>query len=129
MRRRRFRIITVVIALASLLFAQLATAAYACPTQAAGQAEMSMQMPDMHDMPGCPEADRQSSALCHAHCQDAAKSFEKAQMPSLAIVQIASMIFLAEAPPPLSHTPQVFPPQFERATDPPLAIRNCCFRT
>ncbi len=129
MRRRRFRFITVLIALASLLFAQLATAVYACPTQATAPAEMSMQMPDMQDMPGCPEANKHSSALCHAHCQDAAKSFEKAQMPSLAMVQAASLIFFALASPPLVQPSQVFPPQFERATDPPLAIRNCCFRT
>ena len=129
MRRRRFKLITVLFALASLLFAQLATAAYACPTRAASQAEMAMQIPDMQDMPGCPEADRQSSALCHAHCQDAAKSFEKAQTPSLAMVQAASLIFLAVTSPPLIQSSQVFPPQFERATDPPLAILNCCFRT
>lgn len=129
MRRRRFRLITILFALASLLFAQLATAAYACPMQAAGEFEMAMPMSDMADMPGCEEAEKRSPALCHAHCQDAAKSFEKAQMPNLAIVQAASLIFLALPSPMVKPKAQVIPPQLERATDPPLTILNCCFRT
>lgn len=130
---RRYRYTIALFALLSMLFAQLAVAAYACPVANAtpGDASSAMaSMPDMAaDMPGCHEMDQRASALCYAHCHHAAQSVEKAQLPLLAVTQSAALIFVVLAAPPAPAPIQVLPPQSQRITEPPLAIRNCCFRT
>ncbi len=124
------RLITVLFAMVSLLFMQLAVASYVCPasgskvSEAAAMAEAGMP---------CAESmaftmDDQQPNLCHAHCQAGQQSADKYQVPSVVFIgglpadfslQIAMPVF-SEAPLQASH--------LQRPTSPPVAIRNCCFR-
>ncbi len=84
MRRTGARLATTLIAIASLLFMQLALASYVCPV-APAEPVMDMQCEDMAPQPaGTPQ-------LCHQHCTNAAQSFEPLKLPTVtlpAIVQV-----------------------------------------
>ena len=92
--RRRSGQITAWIALFALLFAQLATAAYACPQLA--EPVVVAQAPDCHDMSTSPN-------LCERHCDYGKASFEKPKpitAPDLAphFVRSIVVVAVAEAP-------------------------------
>ena len=128
--RRRNRLFTVLIAVLSLLFMQLAVASYSCP----GAASKAVEMTDMAQaaMP-CAESmastmDDQQPNLCHAHCQAEHQSADKYQVPApVALTDIGpSFIALRLIPVPLGAPLQA--PLLVRTTAPPLAVRHCCFR-
>lgn len=83
-RNRRHRLITVLVALVSLLFMQLAVAGYVCPgseskiAEAAAMAEVGM--PCAESMPLT--MDDEQPNLCHAHCQAGQQSADKYELPS-----------------------------------------------
>jgi len=129
-RNNRHRLITVLFALVSLLFMQLAVAGYACSgseskiAEAAAMAEAGM--PCAESMPL--SMDDQQSNLCHAHCQAGQQSADKYQspapiplgaLPANFSLQVAFPVF-SEGPLQASH--------LQRTTAPPVSIRNCCFR-
>jgi hypothetical protein len=122
-----------VIALISILFMQLAVAAYACPQLAAGSANAqgrAMASARSHEMSCCAKPDPEQPALCHAHGQVGKQSLDKPEPPP---VQPFSAVGLAI---PLVHAAPVegrtSAPAgialLARATAPPLSIRNCCLR-
>lgn len=122
--------ITVLFALCSLLFMQLAVAAYACPdnlsklSEAAAMAEAGMPCASEVSL----SMDDELPGLCHAHCQSSQQSVEKLQPPSLmgaVAVGFAFTISLPSAAPPAGP---VQAPLLLRAAAPPIAVRNCCFR-
>lgn len=127
---RRHRLITVIVALLSLLFMQLAVAQYVCPATASSKTESSMVMADGMPCAGSMvmTMDEEQPALCHAHCQADTQSFDKYELPPL--VAISAL--------PANFTLAVVVPEFSgaalqashlvHATAPPLAIQNCCFR-
>jgi hypothetical protein len=125
---RRRRLATVLFALFSMLFMQLALAGYACPglesrvQEAAAMAESGMPCENMSM-----SVDDEQPALCHAHCGagQQATDNQPVQMPAAVLVS-----GLAVTPAPVA-TPARHSPHsslLARATAPPLAIRNCCFR-
>lgn len=124
MTARKSRALVALGAIASLLFMQLAVAAYACPHDHSSAAAEVAQ-----DGPGCDEMDRADPALCHAHCQQQAQSIDKpvaltvpAAMPSglrVALVQAGAALVVTARD---QHS------LLARSTAPPHAIRNCCFR-
>jgi hypothetical protein len=129
---RQPRLIAALVALISMLFMQLAVAAYACPSQQMGHVAESVSMPaQAHDeMPGCEGADINASALCHAHCQPDTQSLDKPQSPDvspfLALALVSTVIDTAFSYPPVStHRDDRL---LRRVISPPLSIRNCCFR-
>jgi len=129
-RNRRHRLITVLFALVSLLFMQLAVAGYVCPgsgpkvTEAAAMAEAGM--PCAESMPL--SMDDQQPNLCHAHCQTSQQSADKHELPSpVALSAVPADFSLQVAIPALSEAP-LQAPHLQRTTAPPVAIRNCCFR-
>jgi hypothetical protein len=122
-----------VIALISMLFMQLAVAAYACPqlTVAAPNAQdQAMQMDNGHAMSGCEKPDPVQPALCHAHGQVGKQSLDKPEPPpvhpfsavGLAIPLHTVTTFDMSASAPVDGV------SLSRTTAPPLAIRHCCFR-
>ena len=121
------RLITVLFALHSLLFMQLAVAAYACPDIGAKVAVMAEAgVPCAESMTLA--MDDEQPHLCQAHCQAESQSAEKFQLlsllaadalPSAPALQIALPALLAAS----LHVPHL-----QRGTAPPLSIRNCCFR-
>ena len=117
------------LALASLLFSQLALAAYACPGDAPGAtgASAASSLAD-RPMPNCDGMDMEQSALCQAHSQDGNPPLERAQSPDVPPFIVASFIVAVA----IDATP-VPPPRpdrslIARATAPPLAVLHCCFR-
>lgn len=128
--RRRHRLVTVLFALVSLLFMQLAVAGYACPVDAAGEPRAVAVT-----VAGMPCADQMSSVmdseqpgLCHAHCQSAQQTVDKPQSATPVVAMAASVSYTIE-PAPLALPRRAAPaPLLLRPTEPPLAVRNCCFR-
>lgn len=121
------RLITVVFALFSLLFMQVAVASYACPVEGkaveiAAMAEAGM--PCAGDM----VQDIDQPGLCHAHCQSAEQSVDKVQSlaPSAGVVTGVTYTVRAVHLIVPSDSQQELP--LERSTSPPLQVRNCCFR-
>ena len=129
-RNRHQRLITVLFALVSLLFMQLAVAGYICPgsepkiAEAAAMAEAGMP---------CAEAmpltmDDQQPNLCQAHCQAGHQSADKHELSSpVAISALPANFSLQIALPVFSDAP-LQAPHLQRTTASPVAIRNCCFR-
>jgi hypothetical protein len=132
---RRSRVVAAFIALISMLFMQLAVAAYACPELNVAQDDgvmvmAAMDMQDQHMSSSCVEVDKNQPNLCHAHDQVGNQSLDKPPVPP---VQPFVAVGLAVPVSPIDITwhPAASPPQIsflERATAPPVAIRNCCFR-
>ena len=128
--RRRNRLLTMLIALVSLLFMQLALASYSCPGAASRVAETGTRA--LTGMP-CEETtagamDQQQPGLCHAHCQAEHQSADKYQVlaPAMQIELATSLIPPRLIPVPLGAPLQA--PLLTRTTAPPLAVRYCCFR-
>ena len=104
---------TVVFVVLSLLFSQMALAAYVCPVQAnpAGMTEMMAA-----GMP-CDGADAAQPALCHQHGVDLQRLFELAQVACPTLPSVIQVLLIpatsdaedAVALPPAS-TPEARPP-------------------
>ncbi|MFT5035335.1 MAG: hypothetical protein ACI87L_001177 [Litorivivens sp.] len=126
-RNCRHRLITVLFALYSLLFMQLAVAAYACPdigAKAAVMAEAGVPCAESMAL----AMDDEQPHLCQAHCQAESQSAEKFQLLSLlAVDALPSAQGLQIALPTLVAAP-LHAPHLQRSTAPPLSIRNCCLR-
>lgn len=129
-RNRRTRLITVLFALISLLFMQLAVAGYVCPgseskiAEAAAMAEVGM--PCAESMPL--SMDDQQPNLCHAHCQVGHQSADKYQPPAPVALGTFPADFSSQAAIPVFSEAPLQAPHLQRTTAPPVAIRNCCFR-
>jgi hypothetical protein len=132
---RRSRLITAFFALVSVLFMQLAVAAYACPTLQAGQpvnpVAMSLDVGEHESMVGCEGmVDTEQPSLCHAHSRVGNQSLDKPAVPdvtpSLAIMLVPAVGDLDIAFRPVSTHAQSS--WLMRGSAPPLSIRNCCFR-
>ncbi|WP_440963188.1 hypothetical protein ACL58G_22100 [Massilia sp. GER05] len=116
------------VALLSLLFMQVALAAYACPNLTPAQ---SMPMLDSSGQPmaNCPEADKQSPTLCYADTHKQTVSLEKPASPSVmpfVAAGFALSLLWPEDRGAMPTPPLVF--LHASGTSPPIAIRHCCFR-
>ena len=129
-RNRRSRLTTVLFALISLLFMQLAVAGYVCPGAASKNAEVA-EMAEV-GMP-CAESmtlsmDDTQPNLCQAHCQFGHQTADKYEVPSpIAIGAVPAVFTLPALAPVPSGAPQQAP-HLTRTTAPPVTITNCCFR-
>ena len=119
--RRSHRLVAAVLALVSLLFMQLAVAAYACPMQAH---EMAAPMADCHGM------DRVNPTLCQAHAEPVKQSLDKATTPAVQPFVAAAVLFeVVGLDPLMPRSAQVIPSSVPAAgAAPPIAILHCCFR-
>jgi len=123
------RAIAAIITLFSLLFAQLAVSAYACPLPDQVQ---KAEMVSMAGMPGCTDMgmDKSSAALCGAHCDTGHQSADTAGTPvvqpfvACGLEVVLPRIERSAAP--LASSLASIP--LTRATAPPMAIQHCCFR-
>lgn len=134
---RSTRFVAAVIAVISLLFTQLALASYVCPSVSTPE-RMTMAAADkgMAGMEHCtgktsPGMDKAQPSLCHAHTHADPQSLNKPDLPSvlpfLVVGPVLSVILLDDgvAPP---DTFTAILPSLTHPTEPPMAIRNCCFR-
>lgn len=132
---RHSRFVTALVALFSVLFMQLAVAAYACPTIKATPDIVShdgwASSESHREMEGCEGGvDADQPALCFAYSQEGNQSLYKPPVPDVqpaVVLDIvrqtvdASLVFN-----PDSTYAQA--PWLMRASAPPISIRNCCFR-
>lgn len=90
MRRRIHKRLTACFAVFALLFAQMALAAYLCPTQSAAH-EMEQTME-----PGvpCEGMDSSQPALCHQHCVDEGATAEALKLPAATQPAIVSLVLI-----------------------------------
>jgi hypothetical protein len=130
---RPSRFVAALIALFSILFMQLAVAAYVCPDFPVGQTDkpVSISVSSLvHDTSDCQGMDIEQANLCDAHDQAGTQSLDKPGLPQVqSFVAIGTVIAL----PSIEATyrapaAQSTPFSLTRTTAPPLAIRNCCFR-
>jgi hypothetical protein len=124
---RRQRIRAALLALVSVLFAQLAIAAYACP----GAASMAVAA-EAHEMPGCdmaPAGD-EPGALCQAHCLQGGQAPTQPLLAAAGMVMIVESPFAAFAPAPRAEAAGARAPQpyLDRPTEPELALRHSRLR-
>jgi hypothetical protein len=126
----RTRFVTVVVALFSLLFMQLAVAAYACPNPAADEQHAVMLDGAGQPMKNCPGLDKQSPSLCQAHAQPAPQSLDKPPPPAVQPFAPIGLFVLVLTPVEPAGNAIAPAATFLRAsgTSPPISIRNCCFR-
>lgn len=131
---KHLRFFAALLAIVSVLFSQLAVAAYVCPSVADGQLQQSISamqsMADQHSAADCDDMDDTQSSLCRTHCQGDKQSGDKPQTPNLtpsvAIVLVPEMRN-DDAVHRSTHT-QVSNFWLTRTSSPPLSIQNCCFR-
>jgi hypothetical protein len=129
-RNRRHRLITVLFALFSLLFMQLAVASYACPGAESKMAALSAMaeagIPCAQSM--TVNMDEEQPNLCKAHCQAGQQVADKYEVPApVALTALPPDFSLPVVALVLRGAPMQAP-HLMRITAPPVAIRHCCFR-
>jgi len=127
--------------IASLLFLQLASAAYACAMQSIPPVDSAMAATaSMAGMP-CAQAmvmagtdmvamDPDQPGLCHEHCKGGSKSIEPAATFALASPAMVLLFVIAApaAPAGGANAWQVRQVERDSVLPPPHAILHCCFR-
>ena len=131
--RRRTRLIAACISIATMLFMQLAVAAYTCPGLNIGLANEHVALSNdagSSVMPGCDGMDMEQPNLCHAYAQAGNQSLDKPELPQVQPWVPGGLIltwqFVEPSLRPLDARADSLP--LTRTTAPPLSIRNCCFR-
>ena len=114
----------------TILFAQVAVAAYVCPSmQPTTSAHAAMPCADMAAMAATPDIDQ--PALCHQHCQPEPLQQAADQGVTVATAMVALLLFV------LSPTTVTTAGGFtwltrlrrrDRAPPPPHSILHCCHR-
>lgn len=129
-RNRRTRLTTVLFALISLLFMQLAVASYACPGTESKVAAISAMaeagMPCAQSM--TVNMDEEQPNLCKAHCQAGQQVADKYELPAPVALTALPPDFLSPVVVPVLQGAPMQAPHLMRTTAPPVAIRHCCFR-
>jgi hypothetical protein len=130
---RTLRLVTVVVAIFSMLFMQLAMAGYVCPgSSPAGErtfAQVSAMAPDMVN---CEDMDTAQATLCHLHThgEPAKQSLDTKPVPDTSpfvplVLILTVQSFMGFSVPTAQPFVRV---DLARSSAPPIAIRNCCFR-
>lgn len=127
---RQSRLITVFIALVSLLFMQLAVAGYVCPgvqqkiAEVTAMAEAKMPCAESMSI----NIDDAQPNLCLAHCQAGHQTADKYELPAPLNISAAPVSFLLPEIAPVFGDAPLELPHLKRTTAPPITIRHCCFR-
>lgn len=128
--RRQSRCITVLIALVSLLFMQLAVAGYVCPGAKQKTAEAALlaeaKMPCAESM--AVHMDDGQPNLCQAHCQAGHQTADRYELPAPLDTSAAPASFMLPTAERVFLGAPLQQPHLQRTAAPPLAIRHCCFR-
>lgn len=124
---RRHRLLTVLLALWALVFAQLALAGYSCPVTARAVEIAQMTEAGMPCVESMSQVlDDQQSGLCQAHCQGSHQTADTYQVPALASIHELGVVLTVRLGLEPIEPPRSFP--VRPHASPPLAIANCCFR-
>jgi hypothetical protein len=123
---RPSRYFAALVTLFSLLFTQLAVAAYACPDWKMS----SVSVQSSQAMVGCTEMDAQQPGLCKAHCDGNHQTLDTPAAPLVApfvASTLSCVLFEFALTEPALRDNSASGPLLH-ATSPPISIRNCCFR-
>lgn len=86
------RLTTALVVVVSLLFSQLALAAYVCPGAPAGdEAAAVMEMAPGHPCEGV-ASDEEQPSLCYQHCADAPQSFDTLKLPTVSLPAVVHVL-------------------------------------
>jgi hypothetical protein len=126
--KRRTRPFAALLAILALLFAQAMASVHACDV-ASAKAPVTASAPAM-DGDCCDHGVPPLDPACDNHCQQGKQAPERAQSPAVApLVALGFMTATAiVAVPDVSASPPIAAPDLARGTQPPIPIRNCCFR-
>lgn len=137
---RPSRLIAACIMLFSMLFMQLAVAAYACPGLTSHvQMQQDQPLPeyamqavamDAVDMSACTGADEVQPNLCHAYDHVGHQSVDKPDVPAVSSFIPTTLVLALESfnSPEPSRLSEAHSRKLTRTTAPPLSIQHCCFR-
>ena len=125
--RHRIHRLSSLIAIAAILFAQLALSAYACTNQATTVATPSDMMSSDCEANMVANGGA-TSALCHTHCQNDPQIAGDTPSPLASVLLTPSFVATVSVPEIRALQEITLLPALVHATSPPLAIRNCCFR-
>jgi len=119
--------------IASLLFLQLASAAYACSMSSAAAGEAPMAgMPCAQAMAngGLPAMDPEQPGLCLEHCKGGSLTIEQGASASVASPALLALFFVAAATEEPDESSVWLAQERSRDVAPPAshAILHCCFR-
>lgn len=121
----QLRLVAVCISLFSLLFTQLAVAAYVCP--------MTMAAAGMKDCANMAMPDIEQPSLCHAHAHThdsvSKQALDKPDLPDVQLFVVALVWTLHALD--VSAIEQLSLRSRSVLSDfgaPPIAVRHCCFR-
>ena len=127
--RRKNRLISVLLALISMLFMQLAVAGYVCPgTSTSIQNKTTSNV--VSPMINCDQMDMEQPGLCYAYSQDGKQSLDRPELPHAQpfVPVVFTAIVFAPGVATLALRPWPAATYLAHATAPPLAIQHCCFR-
>jgi hypothetical protein len=124
--KRRASPIASLVAIVAFVFAQLMIAAYAC--EMGMPHEAAEAQPSSSDC--CDPANKTPDTACHDHCQQASKAPERTLVLGVAaLTEISPGTALRVEDVPRAHpAPFLEAPHLARLIEPPISIRNCCFR-
>lgn len=117
------------LAIFTVVTAQLAVSAYACPMQFMGMDEAVVEVDALTAAATdavLPVPDAASPALCQKHCEQGQQNVNDTPQP-VAHVLFASVFFVTPLIDAITPAPAATP-SLLHAISPPLSIRNCCFR-
>ena len=116
--------------ISTILFAQVAVAAYVCPqTQPESGAHAAMPCADMAAMAAKPDVDQ--PVLCHQHCQPDPSQQAADHLVTTATAMVALLLFVLS---PTAVTPAsgfiglMRWRRRDRAPPPPHSLLHCCHR-
>lgn len=125
---RIWRKIIAALGLGALLFAQLAVAAYACPTPADRKAPMAEVVTPAAVQPCQNKMDEERPNLCKQHCEQTSQRVDTAA-PVAVDAPVLPLIAVVLRPDiHLPGNPTVQGDLLASVAEPPLSIRNCCLR-
>jgi hypothetical protein len=116
------------VALLSMLFMQLAVAAYACPNVSSTSARNPGATAGWAQ-PNCVQLDPAHPSLCQVQSDAGAQSLGKLGIPDLPVVPgVARIVPLPQVASDRAISSPRATPELYRVTSPPLAIRYCSFQ-
>lgn len=131
---RPVRIITAFLALVALLFVQLAVAGHSCDVL--GNAHqfanitVAADKSAHHCMTDCTGTGGEERSVCEKHCNPGDNSLDRPALPDLVASIPATLVFhVVDAYLPVQSATWRSDAFFlTRSVEPPLSVRNCCFR-
>lgn len=128
---RTARKVAAVLGICAIVFAQAAIAAHACAAFASEEGPASvMAAPAGHDNTPCGDMEAVAQKLCVNHCQAGQQSIDHYQpTPTVPVAIVIGRVVPDHRPEIVFRSTQAYSHALlARATVPPLAVRNCCFR-